>query len=285
MPPLQPFLPRQTLIQDTSRNSLPSVNSNLPSSTSVLSNLTAYKYQQENRNSQSNMASKLVSVSKLNRILFATPRYQPIQRSAYSSASSGDQKVQDDDAMTQGVDPQGETGDPKPDDKDNIIPTKEDDRYVRPKTAPSNFTPSKLQTPGVNTPIDPHIQQKRTQSTNQNEERLSCAGLDGSPWLEEESVSREEQEEDDKEYFKDHKASPLSKIEMGDTRKPLEKVAQATAGGYFGDEKVMTWLPEQVDTAEESLLRAMEMFREAAARGVPDWPHSRRLRELRGEDW
>ncbi|KAI3829562.1 hypothetical protein L1987_03688 [Smallanthus sonchifolius] len=230
------------------------------------------------------MASKIVSVSKLNRILFATPRYQAISRSAYSSASSGDQEVQDDDAMTQGVETQGETRDPKPDDKDNIIPTREDDHYVRPKTVPSNFSSSKLQTPGVNTPIDPHIQQKRTQSTKPKEE-LSCAGLDGSPWPEEESASRDEQEEDDKEYFKDHKASPLSKIEMGDTRKPLEKVAHATAGGYFGDEKVMTWMPEQVDTAEESLLRATEMFREAAARGVPEWPHSRRLRELRGEDW
>ncbi|KAD1514660.1 hypothetical protein R6Q59_027101 [Mikania micrantha] len=234
------------------------------------------------------MTSKLVAFSKFHRILFAAPKHRTISRSASSSASSssGDHKVEDDDAMTQGVDPQGETGGPKSDDdQDRIIPTKEDNHYVPSKTSMSNLSSSKLRTPGVNTPIDPHVIQKRAKSNEVPLAKLSCAGLDGSPWPDEESVSREEQEEDDKEYFKDHKASPLSKIEMGDTRKPLAKVAQATAGGYFGDEKVMTWLPEQLDTAEESLGRAMKMFREAAARGVPELPHSRRLRELRGEDW
>ncbi|KAM0050614.1 hypothetical protein Hdeb2414_s0007g00225981 [Helianthus debilis subsp. tardiflorus] len=231
------------------------------------------------------MASKLLPLSKLHKILFTTPKHHTISRSAYSSSSSSNQESQDDDAMTQGVDTQGEThDDPKPEHKDNITPTKEDDHYIRPKTTPSNPSSSKLQTPGVNTPIDPHVQQKRTLATKPKDE-LTCAGLDGSPWPEEESASREEQEEEDKEYFKEHKASPLSNMEMGDTRKPLEKVVQATAGGYFGDEKVMTWLPEQIDTAEESLLRATKMFRAAAERGVPEWPHSRRLRELRGEDW
>ncbi|KAK1428144.1 hypothetical protein QVD17_16972 [Tagetes erecta] len=229
------------------------------------------------------MASKLVSLSKLNRILSSTPKYQSLTRPAY--ATSIDNKVENDDAMTQGVDPHGETEDPKQDpDKDNITPTKEDNHYMHPKTTQPNFPSSKLQTPGVNTPIDPHIQQKRAESSKQAQD-LTCAGLDGSPWPEEESGSREEQQKDDKEYFKTHKASPLSKMEMGDTRKPLEKVVAGTADGYFGGEKVITWRPEQLDTAEESLLRATEMFREAAARGVPEWPHSRRLRELRGEDW
>lgn len=231
------------------------------------------------------MASKLVSLSKLNRLLSSTPKYQSLTRSTYET--SIDNKVEDDDAMTQGVDPHGETGDLKPDhDKDNIIPTKENNHYMHPhpKATPPNFSSSKLQTPGVNTPVDPHIQQKRCESTKQAQD-LTCAGLDGSPWPEEESASRDEQQEDDKEYFKEHKASPLSNMEMGDTRKPLEKVVAGTADGYFGGEKVITWRPEQLDTAEDSLRRATEMFREAAARGVPEWPHSRRLRELRGEDW
>ncbi|XP_076894057.1 uncharacterized protein LOC143546237 [Bidens hawaiensis] len=226
------------------------------------------------------MASKsTLALSKLHRlILFTSPRYQSIPLSAYSSASTRDHEVQDEEDSR--IDP-GESEDPKPD-KTNI-PTKENNPYMHPKTIPSNISSSKLQTPGVNTPIDPHIQQKRRKSIKH--EDLTCAGLDGSPWPEEETASREEQEEDDKEFFKGHKASPLSKIEVGDTRKPLAKVIDGTSDGYFGGEKVMSWRPEQLDTAEEALLRAMRMFREAAARGVPEYPHSRRLRELRGEDW
>lgn len=87
------------------------------------------------------------------------------------------------------------------------------------------------------------------------------------------------------EYFKHHKASPLSEIEVADTRKPITRATDGTAGGYFGGDSVITWRPEQFDTAEESLLRATKMWKESAARGVPEWPHSRRLRELRGEDW
>ncbi|PWA99331.1 hypothetical protein CTI12_AA000860 [Artemisia annua] len=235
------------------------------------------------------MQSRLVQVSKLNKILFAdTQKYQTLVRgsSRFASQLSGENEMEGDDAMTQGVDTQGETGNPKPDDDEKIVSTKKDDHYVHPKTGPSNLSSSKLENPGVNTPLEPHMQQKRTKSTKLD---LTCAGLDGSPWPEDDekdkATDRKEQEDDDIEYFKHHKASPLSELEIGDTRKPLEKVAQATAGGYFGDEKVITWKPEQLDTAEQSLMRAAQMFREAAARGVPEWPHSRRLRELRGEDW
>ncbi|XP_071718231.1 uncharacterized protein [Rutidosis leptorrhynchoides] len=235
------------------------------------------------------MQSRVLLVSKLNKILFQTPIYKtnPRSLSQFSTTPNGDQETQGDDSMMQGVDTQGETENPKHD--ENIIPTKEDDHLVRPKAGTPNLSSSKLQTPGVNKPVETHVQQKRTKSTNPEQE-LTCAGLDGSPWpddknTDDKNTDRKEQEEDDKEFFKHHKASPLSEIEIGETRKPLEKVMHATAGSYFGDEKVMTWQPEQLDTAEESLLRGMRIFRENAARGVPEWPHSRKLRELRGEDW
>jgi len=40
-----------------------------------------------------------------------------------------------------------------------------------------------------------------------------------------------------------------------------------------------------METAEETLMRAAEMWRERAMRGDPDAPHSRVLRALRGEDF
>jgi hypothetical protein len=51
------------------------------------------------------------------------------------------------------------------------------------------------------------------------------------------------------------------------------------------DADVIGWLPEQVETAEETLLRAAEMWRQRAMRGDPDAPHSRVLRNIRGEDF
>ncbi|KAJ9543181.1 hypothetical protein OSB04_022888 [Centaurea solstitialis] len=283
------------------------------------------------------MQSRLIAVSKLNRMLLypTTSKYQT--SSVLFSSAGGDPEMED--AMTQGVDTQGETN-PHPedhdhDDKKEILTKDENDVYRHPfffsfpfllttdntrtlvstqsrldrqgchspsmgtdlmkgprhpKTVP--LSSSKLETPGVNTPFDPHHQQKRTNSnsnSNPTKDDLSsctCAGLDGSPWPEETDERKKEQDqEDDKHYFEHHKASPLSEIEIVDTRKPLTRVTDGTAGGYFGDEPTITWRPEQLETAEESLLRATRMFKEAAARGVPDWPHSRRLRQLRKEDW
>ncbi|KAI3753654.1 hypothetical protein L2E82_25714 [Cichorium intybus] len=226
------------------------------------------------------MLSRL-AVSKLNKFLLATPKYQIVHPRLFSSDASGNRGREMEGAMTQGVDTEGETQDVEPDDDhDDIIPTKEDNRYMHPKTVPPNLSSSKLETPGVNSPVDPHNQQKRTKA------EFSCAGPDGSPWPDAKSeTGREEQDEDDKQYFEHHKASPLSEIEIVDSRKPLTRVTDGTGGGYFGDEKAITWTPEQLDTAEQSLRRATEMFRESAARGIPDLPHSRRLRELRGEDW
>jgi hypothetical protein len=141
----------------------------------------------------------------------------------------------------------------------------------------------KLKSTGVNQRLDPNIQQKRKQGTKALED-VSCAGLDGTPWPEEKDRNKEEQNQDNKEYYKDNKASPLSELEFADTRKPVSRVMHGTADARQ-DADVIGWLPEQVETAEETLLRAAEMWRQRAMRGDPDAPHSRVLRNIRGEDF
>lgn len=58
---------------------------------------------------------------------------------------------------------------------------------------------------------------------------------------------RQQKEQDDKEYFSHHKASPLSEIEVADSRKPLTKVMYGTADGYeVGDtDELILFRPEQ----------------------------------------
>jgi hypothetical protein len=141
----------------------------------------------------------------------------------------------------------------------------------------------KLKSAGVNERLDPNIQQKRKQGTKALED-VSCAGLDGTPWPEEKERNKEEQNQDNKEYYKDNKASPLSELEFADTRKPVSRVMHGTADAKQ-DGDVIGWLPEQLETAEETLLRAAEMWRQRAMRGDPDAPHSRVLRNIRGEDF
>ncbi|KAI3449426.1 hypothetical protein Pfo_006091 [Paulownia fortunei] len=170
--------------------------------------------------------------------------------------------------------------------------SKDNEPYVPPKS-PLESGP-KLESPGVGPRTDPIAQQKRRNSTYSAKiDDVSCAGIDGSPWPADERETdrkeqREEQEEDDREYFKHHKASPLSEIEIADTRKPINRATDITAQNYtVGSEGtgVIVWRPEQLDTAEDSLRRAMEIFRRNAMRGDPDSPHGRVLRELRGEYW
>lgn len=74
---------------------------------------------------------------------------------------------------------------------------------------------------------------------------------------------------------------------MADSRKPLTKVMHGSADGYEvgGTDKLILFRPEQLDTAEDALRRATEMWRESAVRGDPDSPHGRILRVLRGEYW
>lgn len=138
-------------------------------------------------------------------------------------------------------------------------------------------------TGGLNPPSDPIIQQKRRHATSSLEEVSCCAGLEGTPWPKD-----KEEEQRDREYYKHHKASPLSEIKLVDTRKPITRATDGTADADGdGDEglasDVIGWRPEQLDTAEEALRRAAEIFRQNAMRGDPDLPHSMVLRELRGE--
>ncbi|KAK6120159.1 hypothetical protein DH2020_046065 [Rehmannia glutinosa] len=169
---------------------------------------------------------------------------------------------------------------------ENEPTTKDDEPYVPPKS-PIQSTP-KIESTGVGPRTDPIAQQKRRISAKIND--VSCAGIDGSPWPEDgretdRKQQRDEQEEDDREYFKHHKASPLAEIEIADTRKPITRATDGTAPNVTVGKEGMVWRPEQLDTAEDSLRRAMEIFRWNAARGDPDSPHGRVLRELRGEYW
>ncbi|XAR61384.1 hypothetical protein NMG60_11035074 [Bertholletia excelsa] len=167
---------------------------------------------------------------------------------------------------------------------------KESDPFATPK--PPYAASPQLESNPVNQPSNPNLQQKRHQSTAGAKavlDGVNCAGIDGSPWPDDKEESRRqrrEQEEDDKEYFSHHKASPLSEIEVADTRRPITKATDGTADSYLaGSGDVILWREEQLDSAEDSLLRAMKMWRERAMRGDPDSPHGKVLRELRGEFW
>lgn len=131
----------------------------------------------------------------------------------------------------------------------------------------------------------PITQQKRAQSTVIDD--VSCVGVYGGP-LEEAKTNRrtetKDQEEDNKDYYKHHKASPLAEIEFADTRKPITRATDGTAYDGAGKD-VIGWLPEQLDTAEDSLRRATEIWKQNAMRGDPDAPQSRVLRALRGEQF
>lgn len=164
------------------------------------------------------------------------------------------------------------------------IPNKEAENLKSPKSPCEPST--KLKSTGVNQRLDPNIQQKRNKGSVALEE-VSCVGLDGSPWPQEKNKEeniREEQREDNREYYEHHKASPLSELEFADTRKPVSRTMHGTADSGKGGEATGS-LPEQLETAEETLMRAAELWRQAATRGDPDAPHSRVLRALRGEDF
>lgn len=157
------------------------------------------------------------------------------------------------------------------------------------KTPRTPFASSpRLENAAVSPPAELVIHQKRRHATRA--EDGSCAGLDGSPWpkdREKEQRGREERVEDDRDYFRHRKASPLSEIKMVDTRKPITRATDGTADAaqdYGRGAHVIGWRPEQLDTAEEALRRAVEIWRQNAMRGDPEtYPHSRVLRELRGE--
>ncbi|KAI3982594.1 hypothetical protein MKX01_031333 [Papaver californicum] len=145
---------------------------------------------------------------------------------------------------------------------------------------------------GVNSPLDPIKQQKRHYSNNSNSQQqmqteggkspplqpsldVNRVGMDGTPWPDD-----EDSVEDNKEYYRHHKPSPLSKVEVSDSRKPI---TQATDGGESesmdtreGD--VVLFSEEQLDTAEEALSRASVIWKESTMRDDPDSPQARALR-------
>ncbi|KAJ1699339.1 hypothetical protein LUZ63_007851 [Rhynchospora breviuscula] len=146
------------------------------------------------------------------------------------------------------------------------LPTTDDPKVKVPPFAPSG----KLESHEVTIESEgPFFQQKR---------RLAC------------SAKRDPHEvESDRKYYEKHKPSPLSHIEFADTRKPFRKATdgKASASEVEGGEGRGILLEDTVDAALE---RAERMFREAATRGVPEWPHSQalqrmlRMREQQGED-
>lgn len=161
----------------------------------------------------------------------------------------------------------------------------ETEPLVTPK--PPHISAPRLESAGLHQSFNPQFQQKRRNSTNLD---VICVGIDGTP-LEKDNENEQrnvrEKTVDDKEYFSDHKASPLSEIKIADTRKPITQATDGTADAredYGAAKDVIGWRPEQLDTAEEALRRATEIWKQNAMRGDPDtFPHSRILRELRGE--
>ncbi|KAL2535257.1 hypothetical protein Fot_16898 [Forsythia ovata] len=230
------------------------------------------------------------TATKLNWLL-SVPRNQYLQQRLVSATTTGRTA----NPAVQAVEPEEvDATEAALDEKLRHLPEKDliKEPYVPPKS-PIDSSP-KLESTGVNERIDPITQQKRRHSSANASgggapfEDFNCAGLDGSPWPEDRREQREEQMEDDREYFKHHKASPLSEIEFADTRKPITRATDGAVQNYYvgyGGEGVVLWLPEQIDTAEDSLRRASEIFRENAMRGDPDSPHGRVLRALRGEYW
>ena len=65
-------------------------------------------------------------------------------------------------------------------------------------------------------------------------------------------------------------------MEFADTRKPITRATDGNATDRYTD--VLGRLVG--DTVDDSLARAEAMFREAATRGNPEWPHSRALAEM-----
>lgn len=181
-----------------------------------------------------------------------------------------------------------------------LLPTKTENKDEQTQLQPQKvlktngpLSSPKLVTTPVGHPINPKMHQKRSNSTVPLDQ-FSCVGIDGFPATpdaengrKDRERDRKEQELDDKEYFKHHKASPLSELQIADTRKPLTRVTDGTADSKYnyGSEGVITWLPEQMVSADETLRRAAEIFKQNAMRGDPESSHGRRLRELRGEWW
>ncbi|PIA61192.1 hypothetical protein AQUCO_00300609v1 [Aquilegia coerulea] len=170
------------------------------------------------------------------------------------------------------------------------------DKNQQPLKPSSSFafaSSPKIESTGVNNPSIPTTQQKRHyQQVSKNRvsiEDVSCVGVDGFPDNNSNNDDdKKRQEEENKEYYKDHKPSPISEFEFADSRKPITQAIDGTGTNKVqGGGGIITWTEEQLESAEETLLKAMRMFKEAAMKGDPELPHSRALRaalRARG-DW
>ncbi|XP_016494171.2 uncharacterized protein LOC107813413 [Nicotiana tabacum] len=254
----------------------------------------AYIYKYKSSKMQTRLA--ISSATKLHRLLLAQSQksveYLPnrfcsstVGRTADPAVHSGPLEGDDLEESVKAAENEGK--------QPNIKPGKDNEAFVPPKSPTGSS--QKIESTGVNKPIDPLTQQKRHKSNVSRSngalslEDVSCVGLDGTPWPDE-AKDRGAQLEDDREYFKHHKPSPLAEMEMADTRKPITQATDAPAGAGVAfypapDGGVMVWRPEQLETAEESLMRAMEIWKQNSMRGDPDSPHGRILRQLRGENW
>lgn len=96
---------------------------------------------------------------------------------------------------------------------------------------------------------------------------VSCVGFDGG------IITGGDWKEDFKEYYEDHKPSPLSEIEIVDTRKPITKAIDERWEEGVGPAMVE-------DTVDAALERAERLFREAAERGDPEAPQSKALARM-----
>ncbi|XP_020693859.1 uncharacterized protein LOC110107806 [Dendrobium catenatum] len=115
-------------------------------------------------------------------------------------------------------------------------------------------------------------------------DELYCLGWDGRPlrsslgkgdtewrWREEEEENRET--EDYRKYYEKNKPSPLSMVELVDTRKPITR-----AMDHVDDEKKVFLLVRE--TVDDALRRAEEMWWAAKVRGDPDSPQARALARM-----
>lgn len=110
------------------------------------------------------------------------------------------------------------------------------------------------------------------------QKRRRSSGAPGRDFREDATPGREETavrkvREEDREYYRTHKPSPIAEVEFADTRKPITRATDGGAADRLAD------VPGRMveDTVDASLARAEAMFREAASRGNPAWPHSRAL--------
>ncbi|KAH7666695.1 hypothetical protein IHE45_12G012700 [Dioscorea alata] len=146
--------------------------------------------------------------------------------------------------------------------------TKKTQNKAEKKPKGNTSTPAKLKTSELPPPSDPSLQQRRRCHVSKEAlDGVSCVGFDGG------IITGGDWKEDFKEYYEDHKPSPLSEIEIVDTRKPITKAIDERSEEGVGAAMVE-------DTVDAALERAERMFREAAERGDPEAPHSKALARM-----